>query len=233
MKKLQNPRAMAIALALSSALLNIQTVSAADRDQVYLERAVSSLEQGDLRTGVIELKNALQQNPDNAQARLLLGKTYLQLGDPVAAEKELRRARDLAVGRQQWLPPLGEAYLAQSQFQRLLDEITLEADDPKPLQAQALALQGLAELGRGDRETARARLSRALELDDGQINALLGLARLTINDDPQQAQALLERALDKQPDSFQVWQLQGQLHQAQGEHKAAIEAFDRVLTMRP
>src|SRR5215470_20248018 len=44
---------------------------------------------------VIQLKNALQQTPNNGEARLLLGQFLLETRDPASAEKELRRALEL------------------------------------------------------------------------------------------------------------------------------------------
>ncbi|MEJ2327729.1 MAG: tetratricopeptide repeat protein, partial [Chromatiaceae bacterium] len=50
-----------------------------------LAEARSYLASGDKKAAVIELKNALQQDPGNATARLLLGETYLRLGEGASA----------------------------------------------------------------------------------------------------------------------------------------------------
>src|SRR3546814_3715040 len=62
-----------------------------EASRAYYEAAAKLVEQGDLRAAVIELKNALQRDPANAVARLLLGEVYLRLGDGAAAEKEIDR----------------------------------------------------------------------------------------------------------------------------------------------
>ncbi|MEE8538145.1 MAG: hypothetical protein V3S71_09060 [Acidobacteriota bacterium] len=63
--------------------------------QAYFERAEAFRLEGNFRASTIELKNALQQDPQNASARLSLGMNYVELGDALAAEKELRRAHEL------------------------------------------------------------------------------------------------------------------------------------------
>ena len=64
---------------------------------------------------MIELKKVLQNNPDNRDARLLLGEVSLLTGEAAAAEKELRRAQELGIPREKLIIPLGRALLAQGQ----------------------------------------------------------------------------------------------------------------------
>ena len=89
-------------------------------------------EHGEFNVAVIQLKNALRIDPNNADARLLLGKSYLELEDWLSAEKELTRARDLGVEREEILEPLGQAWLMTGQHDRLLQEIISETGDSKP-----------------------------------------------------------------------------------------------------
>src|SRR5437899_498125 len=46
-----------------------------------------------ISSAIIDLKNALQKEPKNLTARILLAQYYLDLPDPVAAESELSRAK--------------------------------------------------------------------------------------------------------------------------------------------
>ena len=47
---------------------------------------------GDHNAAVIQLKNVLQKQPENGEARLMLGRSALTLGDAATAEKEFRKA---------------------------------------------------------------------------------------------------------------------------------------------
>ena len=57
--------------------------------------ASASVEDGDYRAAVIQLRNVLVDNPDNIEARLALAKVMIDLADLPTAEKELQRAIDL------------------------------------------------------------------------------------------------------------------------------------------
>ena len=61
-------------------------------EKEYLQRAKGYIETKELQASAIELKNILVSNPEHAEARDLLGKVKLKLGDAVTAEKETRRA---------------------------------------------------------------------------------------------------------------------------------------------
>jgi len=69
-------------------------------EQERVERAKDFQSKGELEAAAIELKNALQKNPNNAQARLMLGEVYVELGLGKDAEKELGKARELGVGEE-------------------------------------------------------------------------------------------------------------------------------------
>ena len=84
--------------------------SVAATAQDYLADARTLIEKAEYDAAVIQLKNVLLLEPDNAGAHLLLGKTYLESGDAALAEKEISRARDLGLDAVEWQAPLGRAY---------------------------------------------------------------------------------------------------------------------------
>ena len=57
-----------------------------------LKSADAYMAQSNSSAAIVELKTAIQQEPENAQARLALARIYLQLGDGPAAAKEFNRA---------------------------------------------------------------------------------------------------------------------------------------------
>src|SRR5687767_12346208 len=59
-----------------------------------VERARQHIAERDYRTAMIDLRNAVQSEPDHAEARRLLAEVLLQSGDVAGAEQELQRAID-------------------------------------------------------------------------------------------------------------------------------------------
>ena len=112
-------------------------------DDRFVRDARQYLEKGELNAAVIQLKNALQRDPNNAQARLLLGKSHLDMGDGASAEKELERARELGVEADVVLPLLGKAWLLMNRPERVLETIDAGGHQGDAL-ADRLYLRGQA-----------------------------------------------------------------------------------------
>ena len=71
---------------LVAALATLTACGLADDPASRIERAAEYQANGDYRASMIELKNALQEEPDNVDARIMLGEVSLELGEPEAAE---------------------------------------------------------------------------------------------------------------------------------------------------
>ncbi len=92
-----NVKLLNIAKAASLAVLvaGATACSKGGSTEQHLARANQFIASEEYKSAVIELKNALQQDNQSAEARYLLGKVYLESGDVLSAEKELQRALDL------------------------------------------------------------------------------------------------------------------------------------------
>jgi len=182
-------------------------------------------ESGEDRAAVIHLKNLLQQEPGHAAARRMLGELHLALGEPVSAEKELRRAMALGQPRQQLLPLLVRALLAQASHQAVLDEIQAEAPTPG-----TLAWRGHALLGLGKAEDAGQLYSQALQQDARLTEAHLGQARLALlRNDPAAANECVERALASAPRNTDALRFHGDLLRLRGDLGGALAAYRLIL----
>jgi len=185
-------------------------------------------DKGDVRAAIIQLKNAVQQAPDLAEARLLLGQMYVESGDMLSAEKELRRALQAGAPRAVVLPTLGKALLAQGQYEGTLTE-TADATD-----APALALRGQALLGLGRVDNARMAFNDALRKQPGMTEATLGLARVALAaDNAAQAHQLTEQAVAASPDDVESLRLQGDMQRAANERDGARATYERILALKP
>lgn len=202
-------------------------------DLDHLTRAKEAQDQGDLRTSMIELKNALQKNPSNVEARRLLGEISAKLGDGPTAEKELRRAIELGTAREAVLLSLAEALQLQGKNQAILDEITLPPSLPPQSQAILAAYRGDAWLALNKLDQARREYEEALRLDPGSPRGKLGLAYLAVRENQiDQALKLLDETLKAAPEEAKAWSLKADLHKQRGELDEAEAAYSQAIEHR-
>jgi cellulose synthase operon protein C len=221
-------RSVAAALALSLGLAACR--SEADPDALVAE-ARHYHGRGETRAAVIQLKNAIGRDASHRAARSLLGEVYIDQGDAVSAEKELRRALALGANIDQTNPLLARALLMQGQYERLLDELQAPAG---PGGAVLLALRGDAHLGLGHTAQAQQSYEEALRRKEGCAAALLGLARIALSGkDAEQAHALLERALAADPGELEGLRFKGDLFRFEGKAAQALAAYRKILALRP
>ncbi|MCP5158188.1 MAG: PEP-CTERM system TPR-repeat protein PrsT [Gammaproteobacteria bacterium] len=201
-------------------------------DVEHVQRAREYQAKQEWPASVIELKNALQKNPENRDARLLLGQIYVETGNGAPAEKELQRARELGAERSAWLLPLARSYLLQGQNQKVL-ELTPEASDPPATQATLLALHGLAGLALGQPDAAKTSLDQALERQPDDPDALLGMSQLALlNRNYSEAEAFASKASERNPQDVRPWFIKVRLHRLQNDDPAALKALQRILDLQ-
>jgi putative PEP-CTERM system TPR-repeat lipoprotein len=218
---------------LAFAVLALGACSSSD-PQTLIAKAQDYRKEGNYAGAIIELKNVLQQNPDHAEARYLLGVEYLHAGDVRSAEAELRRALKLGVEPPKVLPALGRSLLLQGKYQEALNE-TDPARLPGTLSSpEILSVMGHAHLGLGRFAEARQSFDEALVLRPDYADALLGQARLAARENkPDEAARLIERAIASEPKSVEAWLTKGDLHRATADQDGAAAAYRKVLELNP
>ncbi|MGA7800609.1 MAG: XrtA/PEP-CTERM system TPR-repeat protein PrsT [Gammaproteobacteria bacterium] len=231
MINMQGKYVTGVAAALLCALIWVQPVAAASV-QGYIHDAQTYYNEGKYDAAVIQLKNALQKDADNGQARLLLGKTYLKLEDGASAQNQLQRARQLGVDRREWLVPLGRAYLLKGDGAKVLKDIEPKPSLPATVRADVLALRGRAYLMQGQQLDAQKSFAAALALNPKAVDALLGQARIALADkDEKTSLGKINEALADDPDSVEGWLLKGEVYRIHAQYKKAEEAFSHALQL--
>jgi putative PEP-CTERM system TPR-repeat lipoprotein len=189
----------------------------------------------DGRRALIDLKNAVAENPEDAQLRYRLGSLYLQTGIFGAAEKELNRAISLGLPDFDARVKLAEAWIAQGRFQDVMLDQDLKAALDTPNAAAVYTLYGNAEMGRGQNTAARDAFQEALKLTPEYPPALLGSARLELEEGKQGAVELLLARLEQvdDPDLAAINELRGDLEMARGDFIDAESAYREALAAAP
>jgi cellulose synthase operon protein C len=196
-----------------------------------LASAKGAAARGEFRSAVIELKSALQQRPDWAEARFLLGKTLLDAEEPVTAVVELRKALEFKHPRDQVVPLLTMALVQQGQHKQAITEFGNTVLDTKPGQAALKTAIGWAHLGLGQQAQAEGAFAQALQQAPDHAPALVAKARLqAMNGDRDGALKTVEALASGDRGDADAWVLKGDLLSHQHADPAgAIAAYRQAL----
>lgn len=229
------PLSLSIALALAAAGFLPGCDSSANlTEQEHIQRAKDFEDQGKLNVSIIELKNAIQKNPDSPQARLLLGQVYLKTGQGAAAEKELTRAEKLGVSRETLKPLLGDALLMMGEYKRVLDEIHPGDQTSRVNLARITQIRADAMMRQGQIKESCALFQQALDTDKTHVPTYWGLANCAVAErDMPKARAWLDDALKLGTEVARTWIGIGNLEQYNKNQPGALAAFTSALKVEP
>lgn len=200
-----------------------------------LASAQAAIAKQDIEAARVGLKSALQQQPNNAEARFLLGQLMLDGGDVAGAEAELRRAMELQHPLAKVLPPLAAAMLAQNKAALLLQQFGNARLDDRAAQVRLQTTLAQAEAATGNLDAALNRVEAVLRGDPAHGPAQLLQVRLTAaRGDDAAALGLLTELLAKEPANSEAWQLKGDMLMRarpgeKAQSAAAAAAFQEAL----
>jgi len=195
-----------------------------------LKRSQEQRAAGNIRASIIELKNALQKDPKNATARLLLGQTFIDLGDAASAEIELKRAQELGADAGKAAISLGEVKVLQGRFDQVLRELPVPDSASPEVKAAILELRARAHLALGQRVQAEEAFKTAIETDAKAVEPLVGAARLAMaKGGTEAANDYIARAAAIAPDNAKLLALQGELAFLKKDFEGAETFYKQVL----
>jgi cellulose synthase operon protein C len=183
-------------------------------------RAERSMAEHRYREALIDLKNALEDEPGHMKGRLRLAAVEMQLGDLAGAEKDLSRAIELGAPPAETAEIHARLQLALGKARELLAEIEagktgLEKNAAALYRGQALvavrdlpaAIEALQAIPRGDPRwvAARATIAEALA---GQGNTDAALSELSA-------------VIAVEPAGYEAWLTRGTVHARLGDFAAA------------
>lgn len=205
-----------------------------EQPAALLSSAKAYLAKKDNRAATIQLKSALQKQPDLAEARFLLGRTLLEEGDAVSGEVELTKALELKYPREAVLPLLARALVQQGNGQRALQSYaTTDLGEPSAVAELKTALAA-AYIQKADKAKAMAALDDALHAVPDFASALLLQARLKATaGDPDAAFVLLDGVIAKDPKNVEALQLKGELLFLKGNLDESLRMQRLALAARP
>jgi len=221
------PQRFLLAALLVLAVALVACESPEDRAQNYVAKADQFLADGNLVKAEIEAKNALQIEPQNAEARYALARVAEGRSDFGDMAANLRAAVEFRPEFLEARLKLGTIYalggateLAEEQL-AAVEKFAAEDSGTRLLRARLMA-------ARGDLEGARKELEAVVELQPDNNEALGLFANVTAASDVDAAIAIVDGAIAKATDNRLLRLLKIQLLQRGGD-EAAVEAEYRTL----
>lgn len=221
---------------LISATLLATTLGACGGDSP--EKLIASgkeyLAKNDGKAAVIQLKNAIQQNPNLPEARFLLGKALFESGDIAGAQVELRKAFDQKYAPELTVPLLAKVILATGDAKKVTDEfakLSIPSGEPA---ADLKTTLSIAYLTQGKGDLANEQLSSALAEKPDYAPAQLANARMKAsNKDLAGASAIVTSVLANNPKNHDALLLAGALAAINGQAEEALSSFRKAIEAKP
>lgn len=184
---------------------------------------------------IIQLKNALQKQPESGEARLMLGEALLATGDVAGAESELRKASEQAATADKATALLARAMVLQGQHKKVDDTYRKTQLKDKTAQADLWLAVADARMGLGQNDRAREAVDAALEASPGHAAALVARARLLASAGKfDEAQAVLAQVLQQHPSDAAALKFQGDLlFYGLNQPDKALPLYEKALAARP
>ena len=203
-------------------------------DDELVERAKGYLAENKVNAATIELRNALQANPQNAEARYVLGEIYLQVGDFESAEKELQRAFEMGWNAGSALTGKTRAMVAQEKYKQVLETSYATDDWPASVQANLQALQAGAYMGEGDMQEANSALLSAKLLDENAYDVLRVTILLHLAENHKEdAEAAISKAQTLFPQDSEFMLMSADLAVMNKQYEEAIRVFEQIIALGP
>lgn len=223
---------LALAAVAAATLAAPLAALANDRAAKLYEDALKRYERNDTPGAVIQLKNALQQDPRMLAAHVLLGKALLAGGDFIGAEEAFAKAIALGVDRTEVALPMAEALLGQGKYQGVIDRFPPPGAPSGARDAALATLRGQAFSGLGDAKSAQQSFEQALAADRRYVPALLALAELALKQGRDKDGAkLAEEAIRIAPEDARLWHFKGNVARSQGDTRAALEGYGKAIAL--
>jgi len=228
---------LAVPLAFATPLNWSHQASAATGDPAAAKKYESEADQliakDDLKSGEIELKNAVKADPENGDLRLKLADLEIQMTDIDGAQIELKSARDHGVSEAKVIPMLGRTYLIQGKFDQVLQDFPVRDDSSDEVKVATLVVRAEAQIQLKKTEDARSSLIAAEQIDPKSTSPKLGLARIAFTQN--QFDEALEKAneLLKINPTADTHLLKGEVLTRKGDRPGAVAEFDEAIKLEP
>lgn len=224
---------LSLAALLISSLLGLSGCQQKTSEE-HIAAAKEFVVDGNAQAAIVELKNAIQLDPKQAEARFELGNLYLAQNKYQAAEKELNRAMELGYSAAKTIPLLARAY------QRTGANVALEAIDHdmsdlttvEKAEIGYFKAQSLIQLNK----TAEATIliDQLMQLDTSSVyRGLAGVLKLVLAESNEEALAQAIVLQDQAPLNKDVLSITARLYLLNQQANEAADVYAKYVKAAP
>jgi len=199
----------------------------------FYEDGQSRYEHGDRAGAVVQLKNALQQDPKMLSALVLLGRALLEEIEFPAAEAAFDQALKLGVSPVEIAAPRARLLMSLGRSKQLLREISpsgLYGDDL----VEVLTLRAKAQALEGNDAEALSGFQAAIDTDPAAVRPYIELVPFLIQrGDLKAADERVARLFEFASEDARAWNLRASMYHVRGRLREALSDYDKALTLDP
>lgn len=198
----------------------------------HLQDAQNFINKQEYPAAVIELKSALQQEPENAKVRLTLGQIYLQVGDGLSASKELQRAKEFGADLNEIALPMAQAFFLAGQFPELAN-LGKESGLSALNQDYIRLYQALSSIEASEAAEVKAELQALSSNSDAGIKAMAAAQLQIMERKHDVALAALNEIPADNPLFREGLLLKAKLQNILAQFDASVASFQQYLKLNP
>jgi len=195
----------------------------------YLRDARASRDSNNVPAAIINLKNALQQDAKNLDARVLLAQSYIDLGDGGSAEAEANHAKQDGADAIRIGTTLAEAELIEGKAAAALSDGQPPEGAPPALEADLAGVRARALLALGRFDEARDTLTAGEKSDPRSLKLqFAGIVYALSQRDIAAARERVTKAQAEFPNDARLIALHGAVDFADAKYEDAEREYKRA-----
>lgn len=196
--------------------------------------ANASIQSGDVSTAIILVKNIIKENPNDGEARFMLGKVYTKNDDFINAEKELNKAKELNFISPDLKILIAKILLAKNEFDEVINTLDPSSFNSNENKILAHIMMGKAYLSQDNIKEAKKNIDKSNAIDSNSIHSILGLALISsYQSNTTQALKLIDKIIDKSSVLPEMLLLKGSIESKMKSFELAAETYSSYLKLKP
>jgi tetratricopeptide (TPR) repeat protein len=206
--------------------------SSEDRQAKYLQQAQSRYESGEYKKALVEVRNVLQINPKNVEARYLWALVQEKEGNWTGMHKNLLL---MVAQKPEFVNArikLGQLYYHAAEDDKALEQadavLAIESGN-----ADAHTMRGSIFFRRGDNKAAINEAQLALASTPGHVGAISILTEIYRSQDPERALAVIRDGIERQTHDATLQLLEASVLEEQGDLNGATEVYKSLIAKYP